>query len=90
MNGNQMNSNTDTQIVINKDPSFHEVWREGYVEFNGERHHFWLVDPQRSDYELEVRWFFKRVPMEVRAMYPLIIESFKRKYYDDAPAESDD
>lgn len=72
------------QIVINKEPSFIEVWREGYVEHNGEQHKFWLIDPQGVDphgheYEIDVRWFFKRVPREVRMMVPMIIESYKQK-----------
>ena len=71
------------QIVINKDASFVEVWHEGYVESKGERHYFWLIDPQGTDprgneYAPEVRWFFARVPMEVRVMYNAIIEAFKQ------------
>ena len=71
------------QIVINKEASFVEVWHEGYVESNGERHYFWLIDPQGVDprgneYAPEVRWFFARVPMEVRVMYNSIIEAFKQ------------
>lgn len=71
------------QITINKDPAFTEIWHEGYVEYNSEKHYFWLIYPQGTDgrgnqYELEVRWFFRDVPREVRAMYPYIIESFKQ------------
>lgn len=73
----------ENQIVINKEPSFTEIWHEGYVEVQGERHYFWLIHPQGVDYrgneyEVEVRWFFKRVPREVRAMYNSIIEAFKQ------------
>ena len=72
------------QIVINKEPSFQEVWHEGYVEHEEKKHYFWLVHPLQKDvngasYELEVRWFFSRVPREVRALYPQIIEAFKQK-----------
>lgn len=71
------------QIVINKEKSFTENWHEGYVESKGERHYFWLIDPQGVDprgneYAPEVRWFFARVPMEVRVMYNSIIEAFKQ------------
>jgi len=71
------------QIVINKEHSFVEVWHEGYIESNGERHYFWLIDPQGVDrrgneYAPEVRWFFARVPREVRAVYNSIIEAFKQ------------
>jgi hypothetical protein len=73
-----------SRIVINKDPSFVEVWHEGYIESKGERHYFWLIDPQGVDprgneYAPEVRWFFARVPREVRVMYNSIIEAFKQK-----------
>lgn len=76
-----------SQITINKEPSFTEVWHEGYVEHDGERHYFWLihpmgVDPRGNEYEVEVRWFFKRVPREVRAMYNSIIEAFKQNQHD--------
>jgi hypothetical protein len=72
-----------SRIEINKEPSFQEVWREGFVEHNQKKHYFWLVHPQGLDtngeeYECEVRWFFSRVPREVRALYPQIIEAFKQ------------
>ena len=35
------------QIVINKEPSFTEVWHEGYIESKGERHYFWLINPMK-------------------------------------------
>ena len=75
------------QIVINKQPSFIEKWHEGYIEYNGEKYQFWLVhpegvDPHGNDYECEVRWFFKKVPREVRMMYSYIIESFKQTLHD--------
>lgn len=74
----------EIQVVINKDPSFTEVWHEGYVEFKGERYMFWLIVPQGKDvngkeYELEVRWFFKQVPMEVRKMQNVIIEAYLKE-----------
>lgn len=70
-------------IVINKTPSFHEIWHEGFIEHGDKKHYFWLVHPQSIDvngegYELEVRWFFQKVPREVRALYPQIIEAFKQ------------
>lgn len=75
------------QIVINKECSFIEVWHEGYVECKGQRHYFWLIDPQGVDprgneYAPEVRWFFARVPREVRVMYNSIIEAFKQTEND--------
>jgi hypothetical protein len=85
LNQKQMEKVNDevNQIVINKEASFVEVWHEGYVECKGERHYFWLIDPQGVDprgneYAPEVRWFFARVPMEVRVMYNSIIEAFKQ------------
>jgi hypothetical protein len=72
------------KISINKECSFTEVWYEGYVEYNNEIYQFWLLHPQGVDargneYEVEVRWFFQRVPREVRAMQPYIIDAFKNK-----------
>jgi hypothetical protein len=72
-------------ITINKMPSFTEIWYEGSIDFNEETHRFWIVCPQGVDphgyeYEVEVRWFFQRVPKEVRAMMPIIIEAFKQTY----------
>ncbi len=71
-------------ITINKNPSFTEIWREGAITHDGTEHKFWLihpqgVDPNGNEYEIDVRWFFQRVPREVRSMVPQIIESFKQK-----------
>jgi hypothetical protein len=71
------------QITINKEPAFHEIFHEGHVEHEGKYHHFWLVHRQGLDvnghhYEIEIRWLFSRVPREVRALYPQIIETFKQ------------
>ena len=70
------------ELRINKKESFIETWYEGSVVFRGEKHKFWLVDPDRSDYEPEVRWFFQNIPREVRNMYPVIINNFKQMKYD--------
>ena len=71
------------QIVINKEPSFTEIWREGFIKHDEIEYKFWLIHPQGVDpngyeYEVDVRWFFQRVPREVRALYPQIIEAFKK------------
>ena len=68
-------------VSINKNSSFTEIWYEGSVEFNGKTHNFWLVNPrgldkQGREYEIEVRWWFKRVPMEVRRMHDQIVEAY--------------
>jgi len=70
------------KIAIDARPSFTEVWTKGSVFYEDKEYEFWLIDPQGEDedgreYECEVRWFFKRVPMIVRAMYPKIIEAYK-------------
>ena len=75
------------KISINKTPSFTEVWYEGHVEHNGEQHRFWLIHPQGVDldgneYEVDVRWFFQRVPRLIRSMVPYIIDAFKQKAHD--------
>lgn len=76
------------KVSINREPSFTEIWYEGFVELNEEEHKFWLIHPQGVDshgyeYEIDVRWFFQRVPREVRAMLPYIIDAFKQKAHDD-------
>ena len=76
------------QIAINTEPSFTEIWREGSVTHEGTEHKFWLIHPQGVDphgheYEIDIRWFFQRVPREVRAMLPYIIDAFKQKAHDD-------
>jgi len=76
------------KVSINREPSFTEIWYEGFVELNGEEHKFWLIHPQGVDphgyeYEIYVRWFFQRVTREVRAMLPYIIDAFKQKAHDD-------
>ena len=68
-------------ITINKEPSFNEIWHEGHIEHKGKYHYFWLIHPQGLDpngeaYSCEVRWFFQKVPKQVRDLYPIIIESF--------------
>ena len=69
------------EVSIDRKPSIIEVWYEGYVKVDGQEHKFWLIDPQTPDpagnlYEIEVRWFFKQVPMEIRRMNDKIIESY--------------
>jgi hypothetical protein len=71
------------KIVINKQISFSENWYEGFIEYKDEEHKFWLLHPKGADvngneYEIDIRWFFQRVPREVRAMVPQIIEAFKQ------------
>lgn len=75
------------EVVIDKEVSFVEEWREGYVTYGGHRYHFWLIEPKHRDanndsYEIEVRWYFKTVPRQVRAMYTHIIELFKKQTND--------
>lgn len=65
-------------IAVEKEPAFVETWYEGYIEYDGQKYQFWLIDPEGSDYEVECRWFFKTVPREVRMMYNSIIESYKQ------------
>jgi hypothetical protein len=77
-----MNDQINT-ISINKTPSFTEIWYEGQVESGLDIHQFWLIHPQGIDpngnaYSCEVRWFYQRIPMEVRAMTSQIIDAFKQ------------
>jgi hypothetical protein len=84
----RMEDEKQLKVSINKEASFTEIWFEGFIELNGEEHKFWLIhpkglDPNGLEYEIDIRWFFQRVPREVRAMVPYIIDAFKQKAYDD-------
>jgi hypothetical protein len=74
-------------VSINKKPSFTEIWYEGTVTYDGKDYMFWLINPRGKDeqgreYEMEVRWFFKQVPIEIRAMSDTIINDFKANQHD--------
>ena len=74
-------------VSVNKDPSFTEVWYEGHVMHNDQKYMFWLIDPQGKDeegreYEMELRWWFKNVPAEIRNMGFRILNDYKRTNYD--------
>lgn len=81
-------------VVIKEEPLFLEAWHEGTVTYEEKEYKFWLINPVRlnpdeHDYEPEVRWFFKSVPIEVRAMYNEIIEQFKQARYDNRNIKND-
>ncbi len=74
---------SDIIIEINKEPDFTEIWHQGYVKYNGKEHKFFLVYPKSFDeegnqYELNIKWFYARVPREIRAMENKIIDAFKQ------------
>ena len=74
-------------VSINRKPSFTEIWHEGSVTYENKEHMFWLINPrglddQGREYEMEVRWWFKQVPMEVRKMSEQIIKDFKESRHD--------
>ena len=79
----------DEQVVvsINRQPSFTEIWHEGSVTYNETEYMFWLINPrglddQGREYEMEIRWWFKQVPMEIRRMSEQIIKDFKENRHD--------
>jgi hypothetical protein len=81
------NSENVMTVSINRKPSFTEIWHEGSVNYEGREFMFWLINPrglddQGREYEMEVRWWFKQVPMEVRKMSEQIIKDFKENQHD--------
>jgi hypothetical protein len=82
-----MSSEEQIVVSINKQPSFTEIWHEGFVMYNETEYMFWLINPrglddQGREYEMEIRWFFKQVPREIRAMSEQIIKDFKENRHD--------
>lgn len=74
-------------VSINRQPSFTEIWHEGSVKVDNKEYMFWLINPtgrdeQGREYEIEVRWWFKQVPMEIRKMGTQIINDFKQQQDD--------
>jgi hypothetical protein len=81
------NSENVMTVSINKKPSFTEIWHEGSVMYGDKEYNFWLINPrglddQGREYEMEVRWWFKQVPKEIRAMSEQIIKDFKENRHD--------
>lgn len=79
--------NKQVKVEINKKESFVEYWYEGSVTINNNKYMFWLINPTGFDeegreYEIEIRWWFKQVPREIRSMSAQIINDFKQQQYD--------
>jgi hypothetical protein len=82
-----MSEEKQLTVSINRKPSFTEIWHEGSVTYDGKEYMFWLINPRGKDeqgreYEMEVRWWFKQVPMEIRKMSDTIINDFKTNQHD--------
>jgi hypothetical protein len=82
-----MSEERQLTVSINRKPSFTEIWYEGSVEYDDKTYNFWLINPRGKDeqgreYEMEVRWWFKQVPIEIRRMSETIINDFKANQHD--------
>jgi hypothetical protein len=82
-----MSSEEKVVVSINRQPSFTEIWHEGSVTYENKEYMFWLINPrglddQGREYEMEIRWWFKQVPMEIRRMSEQIIKDFKENRHD--------
>jgi hypothetical protein len=82
-----MSEEKNVIVSINRKPAFTEIWHEGSVTMNDKKYMFWLINPTGFDeegreYEMEVRWWFKQVPMEIREMSNTIINDFKANQHD--------
>lgn len=74
-------------VEINRVPAFTEIWHEGSVTMGENKYMFWLINPTGKDeegreYEIEIRWWFKQVPVAIRSMSTQIINDFKQKQHD--------
>ena len=75
------------RVEITRTPAFTEVWHEGSVTMDDKKYMFWLINPTGKDeegreYEIEIRWWFKQVPVAIRSMSTQIINDFKQKQND--------
>jgi len=75
------------KVEINRTPAFTEIWHEGSVSMGDKKYMFWLIVPTGKDeegreYEIEIRWWFKQVPMVIRSMGTQIINDFKQQQND--------
>jgi hypothetical protein len=81
------------EVRLNRTPAFTETWYEGSVIYDGETYQYWLIDPNHSDYEPELRWFFHKVPKEVRGMSGKIVDFFienkKKNDSTDSPRDNE-
>ena len=82
-----MSNEKNVVVTIDRQPSFTEIWYEGSVTYEGMDYNFWLINPrgldnQGREYEMEVRWWFKQVPREIRSMSEQIIKDFKENRHD--------
>lgn len=75
------------KVEITRTPAFTEMWHEGSITMGDKKHMFWLINPTGLDgegreYEIEIRWWFKQVPREIRSMSAQIINDFKTTQHD--------
>jgi hypothetical protein len=75
------------RVEITRTPAFTEIWHEGSVTMGDKKYMFWLINPTGKDeegreYEIEIRWWFKQVPVAIRSMSTQIINDFKTTQND--------
>lgn len=75
--------NETAEININKTSSFIEIYYEGFIKYEEKEYKFWLIwprgqDDEGKDYEICIKWWFAKVPSQIRSMESTIIESFKQ------------
>lgn len=75
------------RVEITRTPAFTEIWHEGSVTMGDKKYMFWLINPTGKDeegreYEIEIRWWFKQVPVAIRSMSTQIINDFKQQQHD--------
>lgn len=72
------------ELIIEDIPCTVEKWYRGTISHEEILYPFFIIYREETDTEeeesAEVRWMYKKVPLEVRKMEADIIHSFKYKY----------
>jgi len=70
----------ESKISITNKPTYTQKWYVGNVTYEGEKYFFWLSETDEyAQLPIDISWFYKKVPMEVRGMTQNIIDVFLKQ-----------